>query len=34
MPQVETASPVVEKEETPQKVMAVWSVSENIIILI
>lgn len=34
MSQVETASPVVEKEETPQKVRAIWSVSENVIILI
>lgn len=34
MPQVESASLVAEKEETLQKVMAIWSVSENIIILI
>lgn len=34
MPQVETASPFVEKEETPQKVMAAWSISENTIVLI
>lgn len=34
MPQVESASLVAEKEETLQKVMAIWSISENIIILI
>lgn len=31
-PQVDAASPVAKEEDTLQKVMAIWSISENIIV--